>query len=59
MTMAQWEPYDAYPTKEGAMNAARDLRASLKSYAPDTQVAVHQDKNAGRLKWVVMVKGRH
>jgi hypothetical protein len=58
MPKAGWEVYDGYRTKEDAQNAARDLRASFKSYAPNTKVAVHHDKNDS-LPWQVIVKGKH
>lgn len=54
----QWQPYDGYHTKEQAVSAAKDLRESLKSYAPGSKVAIRHKPNES-LPWVVMVKGRH
>lgn len=56
--MAKWEPYDGYRTKQDAINAAKDLRQSLKSWAPDTRVAIRHKANDS-LPWQVVVQGRH
>ena len=56
---AGFEPYDAFPTKAGAKEAIRVIKDSGGPCAGGRGkplVRLVNDKEAGRLKWVIYVK---